>query len=44
MVIFQDGDSKTHPAVAVDTAIKLFAVTEELNQTTILSPWRCTWG
>ena len=25
------GDSKTHPAVAVDTAIKLFAVTEELN-------------
>ena len=38
MVIFQDGGDVAHPAVAVDTAIKLFAVTEALNQTNELEP------
>ena len=38
MVIFQDGDAEIHPTVAVDTAIKLFAITEQLNQDNELEP------
>lgn len=44
MIIFQEGGADTHPAVAVDTAPKLFAVTEELNQDNELEPLALLMG